>query len=428
VNLGGMDKVGLNKILLFCIGKDGGEKGRQLLAALTPADWESLIQQSFRHDVAPLLYYQLNNNFSDVDIPKKIRLALKTMYLYSVQQNSQLYNDLFRVLEALKDDGIPVIALKGVHLAKAVYGNTALRPMCDIDIMIKKKDLEHVEDRLLMLGYGPTKGRQSIEERCAYHHHLDQFNKPGNVPIEVHWNIAPVNAFFRIDLNGIWERAEKTQFSGRDVWLLSIEDLLLHLCLHVSYNHQFSIDFKHIYDIYELIHQCRHKMNWEQLIRTAHVWRMHDFIYTTLSVTSRIMMAAEVPSSVLKALKPEKFDEQITRVVEEFMMSEDHLDIPIGYKESMRKKELKGKLYVLFGSIFPPLNRLREMYSADKTSNLIYFYYLIRPFDLFFRKFQVMLSLAFSTHDARLSMDREHKRIVIEDWVKHRSSYQGDGS
>ena len=421
-----MEKESLNELLLYCIGRETGENVRPMLETLAPSDWECLLQQSFRHDIAPLLHYRLRTNYPDIDIPKKIRLALKTMYHYSVQQNTQLYKAFLKILEVLQNDGIPVIALKGVHLAKAVYGNTALRPMCDIDIMIKKKDLDHVEDRLLMLDYGP-KERQSIEERCAYHHHLDRFTKPGNVPIEVHWNIAPVNAFFRIEMNGIWERAEKTQFSGQDVWLLSIEDLLLHLCLHVSYNHQFSIDFKHIYDIYELIHQCRHKMDWEQLIKTAHVWGVHDFIFATLSVTRQIM-AAEVPSPVLKALKPKKFDEQITRVAEEFMMSEDHLDIPIGYKEIMRAKELKGKLYVLFGSIFPPLNRLREMYSLDETSNRIYFYYLIRPFDLFFRKFQAMLSIAFSTHDAQLSVDREHKRIIIEDWAKHRSSHQDDGS
>ncbi len=45
------------------------------------------------------------------------------------------------------------------------------------------------------------------------------------------------------------------------------------------------------------------------------------------------MMEAEVPLTVLNALRPDKVDEQIIEVAGEYMLSEDHLDLPIAFKQ-----------------------------------------------------------------------------------------------
>ena len=156
---------------------------------LSNSDWDDIIQQSVRHGVAPLLYQRLKTLNPSANITASIVQRLREIYLRSAWENTRLYHELSKVLSLLQNDGIPVIVLKGAALAETAYQNIALRPMGDVDLLVKKEDLYRTEITLLSLGYAVPKRylRKKLDEKS--HHHLPPYVKENRIMVEVHWNI-----------------------------------------------------------------------------------------------------------------------------------------------------------------------------------------------------------------------------------------------
>src|SRR5665647_338343 len=152
-----MDQSRTDELLLYCLRAVPDEAGDGRLETLSSSDWDVLIEASGRHGVTPLLYHRLRTSHSDVPIPANVITRLRQAYLDNVARNMGLYHELGKVLELLRRDNISVIALKGVHLATAVYRNIALRPMCDVDLLVKQTDLLRVQEILVEQGYIASK-------------------------------------------------------------------------------------------------------------------------------------------------------------------------------------------------------------------------------------------------------------------------------
>jgi hypothetical protein len=101
------------------------EAGDGRLETLSNSDWDVLIEESGRYGVASLLYHRLRTFHSDIPIPANVMARLRHIYLQSAGRGMHLYHELGKVLGLLRDENIPVIVLKGVHLAELVYGNIA---------------------------------------------------------------------------------------------------------------------------------------------------------------------------------------------------------------------------------------------------------------------------------------------------------------
>jgi len=218
-------------LLLYCLGIGTDEIKFARLEQLSSSDWDDVIQQSVRHGITPLLYQRLKALSPSANIPDSIVQKLQEIYLHNAARNMRLYHELSTVLKILQNEDIPVIVLKGAALAETVYQNIALRPMGDVDLLVKKEDLHRAETTLLNLGY--VIPEIYLEKKDWYwkeHHHLTPYLK--NITIEVHWNIAPPSHQFQIDINGMWDRARLTKIANIEALVLSHEDLILHLCLH----------------------------------------------------------------------------------------------------------------------------------------------------------------------------------------------------
>ena len=58
------------------------------------------------------------------------------VYLASAHRNLRLFGELRQILRAFNAAGLSVIPLKGACLAEMIYGNIALRPMVDVDLLL----------------------------------------------------------------------------------------------------------------------------------------------------------------------------------------------------------------------------------------------------------------------------------------------------
>ena len=223
-----MDRKTAFELLCQCLGTEAGGKLPDRLAEFTRTEWHDLIEESGRYSVTPLLYFCLKTAGSDPHVRADVIQELRNVYLHSTARNARRYHDLSTILTALNEAGIPVVALKGTHLAEIVYGGRiGLRPMNDVDLLVRREDLE--------------RSQKTFSEWGCFRPERNAFK------LDIHWNIEDTELYgdrglaiaqLNIDVEGLWERARPAVIGGVETQVLSPEDLLLHLCIHLCFHHK----------------------------------------------------------------------------------------------------------------------------------------------------------------------------------------------
>ena len=124
-------------------------------------DWDHVTRAACAHGIAPLIYHSLYRSDVVSLLPPAAAETLRSSYYSNAARNSLLYNELQKVLDAFKERRIEVIVLKGAALADTVYSHRALRPMSDIDLLVRKEKLTEVETQLLDMGYSVRRERKT---------------------------------------------------------------------------------------------------------------------------------------------------------------------------------------------------------------------------------------------------------------------------
>ncbi len=303
-------------ILLACLHRDESRLDPAALSALTDQEWTALIEMATRHGVAPLLYRRLKASTLTGCIPNEVLDRLRGVYLNTAACNVRLYEELRPLLLALHEVGIPVLVLKGAYLAENVYRNIALRPMSDIDLLVPASRAREAWRVVKALGYRliypatetliPSFGKDFV---CQ---------KPGGfVPVEVHWTIRITDEKDCMDDEELWQNARTVRIAEMkiDTATLSVEDFLLHLCLHASCQHEFDFGLRALCDIAIFIERFEPEIDWPALRArvSRHHWRKG--VYLILHLASARTGAA-VPVEVLTALKPADLSAEVIEQAE----------------------------------------------------------------------------------------------------------------
>jgi len=409
-----MDQKTANEWLCYFLRVEADTTEARNLKSLSTPDWDDIIQRSIKHKVSPLLYHRLKSRYSDEDIPDNVVPGLRDICLHSIARNVRLYHGLSKVLKGLKNDGIPVIVLKGAHLAEAVYNNIALRPMTDIDLLIKKADLSRAGEKLLGLGYVQS------GNSCVTQSHLAAYTKPGGVRIEIHPVIEIPTSPFKIDVDGLWERARPAMIAGVKVMVLSPEDLMLHLCIHASFHHHFTMGLRPFCDISEILRYYRNEIDWAQVQSRARQWGAGKCVYLTLYIAGDLLDAA-VPDTVLNALKPDDLDPEIIMRVREQIFTDQAMDANVCIASPLARMwgadRLRDKVTVCLKNAFLSPRALAKLYPVSPFSKWIYFYYPLRLKYLLRQHGRTAWRLLRRDKKITTSAEQQSKRNDLADWL-----------
>jgi hypothetical protein len=101
--------------------------------------WNALQERAQAERLAPQLYDIVRLWHS---VPPGVRESLRRVHAETAAHNTLLFRDLADVLYHLATAGVEVILIKGAALSKEVYGNDALRPMADLDLLIPASSVD----------------------------------------------------------------------------------------------------------------------------------------------------------------------------------------------------------------------------------------------------------------------------------------------
>jgi hypothetical protein len=380
-----------DRLLLFCARTSmNGNITRKAKEILNDClDWDYIVESSISHRISPLLYLNLSRINEGDYIPTEVMATLKKLYYKIAVRNTLRYDELSKVLKTFNDVGIGVIVLKGAFLAEAIYKNIGLRPMNDIDLLIKKVDLQKVRKELVQLRYVlgiiyPTKWHEKFygQMQTELGEEIPFMNHDKKVRIDVHWDIQPPQNPFQIDINKFWENAQPIKIAGVETLVFAPEDLLQHLCLHLDKHlvNRGTIDYKSYGDIAEVIEHYEEKINWNYLIQSSKNYGIEEPIYQGLYLVNKYF-GAVVPTDVLEALKTVRSNidfEDIFRSSTKGDLKKRKQWREINYLKRLNKIDgIWNKAHILFGDVFPCKEFMMQRYQIQN-KKLIGFYYVFR--------------------------------------------------
>ena len=400
----------------------GDREAPALLREVPPGAWGDILRQLEVMDLAPLFFSRLMRASAAHLIPQKIAKSLGNAYFLHAARNLVIFEDLESLLRRFTQTGIDAIVLKGACLAETVYDDMALRPMNDIDFLVRECDLKAAQETLIGMGYGPSM-RPPIADQLRLHHHLIPFTRPARPSVEVHWTLSPLARLSVMDMDGFRERAVRAGFGGTTALILSPEDLLLHLCLHFSANHRFSIlQMKNLCDIAETIKRYRTSIDWKALNDRARGYGVGKYIYCTLRVAAKLF-GAEVRPEDIEQIDHEDADMVMADMVAEHLMEEDPVPLPDVLELMDREVSLGRKLKVLARCIVPSRGSLSRKYEWTAAAGKAWPYLYMRHWlDGLSRLWKILGQLLSSRKGARDIIRRRREAMCITNWLRSGSA------
>ena len=175
-------------------------------------------------------------------IPGDLRARLRarqTQHAHAAAVRTRVVAD---VAGAMARAGVPFLVLKGAALAHLVYGDPRLRPMRDVDLLVRKADAGRAHDVLMRCGFRP--GGIPLPSR---HHHLQGMARTlegATVTIELHHELLARTPFVEPrDYDDLIRRSQPfdwganprspaLQGCGMSYQTLGCEDMLWHVYAH----------------------------------------------------------------------------------------------------------------------------------------------------------------------------------------------------
>ncbi len=342
--------------------------------------WIEIIDLANRQHIMPYLYYHLKEIGALELIPIENKEILYQFFKQSTMRNMALVAEFRRIADTFNKKGIPVIGLKGLQLVQDnIYPHIGLRFMRDIDLFVPISQIGDAYDCVSILGYQCDKEITKLDFSMKYHHHLyQQINYEKNIVLELHGYLENV---MRIDPSLWWQNVQSKNSHNM---FLDTEDLLLHLCLHISYSDIFKTDLRHYLDIYMILKN--RVIDWEQFLDRAQSRGLTRGVLLVLDITSRLF-GYKLPAKLDNAIVRDTWHEESIKHAIEFMWQ--YRKSSKGYEQYGSKMFLSDEplLMRFFKRIFIPKEELCCQYSLKPDSGVVYLYYFRRVYDLFQRHF-----------------------------------------
>lgn len=193
----------------------------------TAQDFERIDPVSMRF--IPLLLRRVTElRLNDPDIGR-----YRGLHRLSWVRNHQLFHRLRQVIEGLAAENIPVLVLKGAAVGPTFYGDTALRPMADADLLVPHEHASRAIDWFVRQDWraDPPKDPALLHRYHLRHNHAWGFKAGADHQVDLHWKLLHLGTDSSLDTR-FWRDAVDLQLPGSTTRTLSPTHHLFHACVH----------------------------------------------------------------------------------------------------------------------------------------------------------------------------------------------------
>jgi len=242
--------------------------------------------------VTGVLFYHLQKTGGERLAPPEVYNALHENFKARIRRNMEFAAAARLVFRLLHAAAIPFVVLKGIALAEHVYPHFAMRTTSDLDVLIRREDLQRADLVLREQGFqalDSTPG-QALLNPPGYLASLE-YHRPGMAfaYVHLHWHLintsVPATAFIdKLDMERLWEKAVVAKVAAAEVRLLGPEHLLVYLCEHaLRVGHAFDRLIL-VCDIFYAVQAYADRLDWDNVAAEAKALGLLEFVYLGLTV------------------------------------------------------------------------------------------------------------------------------------------------
>jgi hypothetical protein len=264
---------------------DVSRQAAELLKA--GANWNALLKRARVHGLIPLVYRRLQA-LEPCSMPEKTRRDLAQSFALNAIRNQTLVEELGRVLELFARIEVLAIPLKGVVLAEALYGDTALRICADLDVLIQPKDFESCLQALRSEGYS-DRLREPLLARLLANYGKDcllmRADEKAHYSVQVHCGLIWGGPAERQSLNEVWQDAVPRHFHDAPAYAMDPEWEFLYLALHAARHGMFP--FKWLVDLDWIV--ARGGVDWPKVKNLAARFGWENAVRSSLAASALLL-------------------------------------------------------------------------------------------------------------------------------------------
>jgi len=258
--------------------------------------------------LGPYAYHRLREAGLMAALPAEACEALQRIHYHGVVDALLHERELERVLQALAGAGVTPVLLKGAALAHSVYPAPDCRPMGDLDLWVTAEEMPLAQASLEAIGYQQwVKQARPVALQAQLEGEIQMISRtPGGGLVELHWGAFPgqwLRHASQVDVSGIRGRLASIAIAGRPARILSPEDNVIQVAVHLAINHQMGHPWaRGLMDVALIARSA--PVDWPGLAGRARAWRVATATWLVLRLTADLLGLGEARVALARLAPP----------------------------------------------------------------------------------------------------------------------------
>jgi hypothetical protein len=321
-------------------------------------DWNALVKYFHKEGMAGVAHQSLR----DRQLPAQVHSTLAGLYHGNVARNLNFVAALESLEKALEQEALEVMTLKGASLMAHVYPNIGLRPMEDLDLMVRPADHQRLVRILVELGYRQNKRRtySFVKGKTVLDIHCSPLNTDR---IRSRSHLLPVGS------DAIWVRSVPWESGYRWIRRPDDADNVLLLAQHLM-KHNFS-RLIWLEDIYRILSRADKRL-WTLLLERAdQLQQQKSLAYTLYLLQDYYCLAlpvkkgtTDLPSSLSR----------LEKTLLNYSRHSASLTFLAPLMAVLSIRGFKKRLHFCFENLFPRKEVLAGEFGRSSRSSRIWFF------------------------------------------------------
>lgn len=299
------------------------------------SNWEYAVSNIIQRGTGPLFLKKLDRIPNGHLVPAAQREKLQQSYYKSLSRGMVLINAFQRIVDAFTPNEIEIVALKGILLSEWLYGDIGLRQFSDLDLLVLPSEGRKSLKILEKMGYqgGANDISDFVRKQTEIVHYTPMVKD--EVSVEIHIKLHRQHPDYAMKMEDLFVDAEDVVLHRMPVRMLCLDDLLIHLCVHIEKHFRGGhVQFTSYNDVVNML--CIHAsdFDWDEfLLRTelheckkvvlTHLLLVHKYYHTYLPplLTDRMdeMLDPKDEELFLKYLSGHRFASSYVKNTWEFL-------------------------------------------------------------------------------------------------------------
>jgi hypothetical protein len=280
--------------------RPAGPRGRAIPA--TGNEWHSFARDVVEAELAGIVRETAQSHA--IDIPEAARSVIDRRADTVAARNLAARHALVPLLQALDRASIPVMLLKGAALLESVYPRLDLRPMSDVDLLVRP---DQARDAISALAPHARPGMDLIREDFfpAYYYETELLTG-GPFPLRVDLHARPLRPLRIARImpdDAMWTGAIAVTIGEAKAVIPGAETMVIHLAAHAAYHGCARLIW--LYDIKRVVATHAGRIDWGLVVDRARKWGLALPVATALRETQRRLGPA-CPETTLRELEARK--------------------------------------------------------------------------------------------------------------------------